>query len=154
MALRVFFIDPEIRKAISKIVKHAEKNRWHPTTEDAAADMELVPSRNPKRPGKDGRHVITVGSYHCTFSITETDQAVLRHLSVRTPDAPPDTAPQPAMVEQIAPEFGFTPDPRRWQFNFDECRPACAVVIEPIKWKDQASKKRWDDLMKERGIET
>ncbi len=152
MAIRLFFMTPEIRKAIRKIVQHAEKNRWRPTQEDGAADKELRPSKNKKRPGKDGQHVIRIGSYLCTFSITEKPEVVFKHLSVRTPEAPPDTAPQPAMVEQIAPEFGFTPDPRRWSYHHDDCRPACAVVIEPIEWKDKDEERKWNETLSERGV--
>jgi len=49
----------------------------------------------------------------------------------------------PEMIFLFAALFGFGDDRRNWQLGLDDCRPACAQVLEPVEIYDQALKLRW-----------
>lgn len=148
--MRFLLISPEIQSEVDKVLLFAEQeeNWYRPTP----ADYEELPSGDTRRPGNNPNYQIQLGSYHCIFSYTETEQGIFKQLSVRVPGAPPNTAPMVVAVEEIAKMFKFNEDPRYWQLSLDNCRPACAVVLEPIEVKDPVFKAQWDEVLKSRGI--
>lgn len=105
--MRGLLLGPEQRVAIDKLRQRAAAK---------PVDMPGLRQRLANQAGKDKHRrqmtaqtiALPVG-WLCTFSVeTGHPCGVARHLSVSLSGLPPDKAPHPAMIVEIAREFGFT----------------------------------------------
>lgn len=137
---RMILLNEDSQRAANEIRAFAERieNWYRPTTEEYA---DKGAKGNPRRPGNDPRYCVVISGILCIYSLDESPQALIRHLSLKRHDAEPDTILHPAVAQAIGGLFGFTP---KAQVSADECRPPCSNVLEPIEFYDKALKESWE----------
>ena len=119
--MRPLIIDAHALAEIARVKAHAEAHHYR---------------RGDPTPGDNPKFVARLSTYRVVFTVTHSDDMVLRHLSVSVPST---KWPNPAAVFMIAHHFGFT--------GWDEAKPSepakdwlcgmhnrehCIVVAQPI----------------------
>lgn len=123
----VFFMTPEVEADARRVRAHAEK-----------PENIYRPGRMPP-PGDNPAFVMMNGTYKIVFSLTQTPNGVIRHLSVST--SAKGRLPLPVAVWTVAHLLGFTgasPDERQvvsepgptWGCYVEDDAP-CVVVQQP-----------------------